>query len=454
VVSGAARAAPLSRGEVARKLVHMGVGLIAFSLRFLGPLWGGFCALVAVVFNLVLLPRIGGRRLWREADAARGMATGIVLYPVAVLLLILLFHRRLEVAAAVWGILAFGDGMASLVGMTFGHRKLPWNPAKSWAGSAAYLVFGAAAATLLLLWTAPARYPVGFALGACLAAALFAALLESLPHGLDDNLGVPLVTGLLLFCLLLTAGGWEPLLAGGELGRGLAVGAAANLLLGALAYAAGGVSRSGLAAGLVVGTVVWGFLGWRGFLLLLAFFVLGTAATRAGHDRKAAAGIAEGGGGRRGARNVLAKSGVPALCAVFAATTPFPVPFVLAFAGALATAAADTASSEIGQAWGRQTFLVTTLRGVPPGTEGAISVEGTVAGVLAAMAVALVGRASGLLPGWGIPVVVVAAFLATTLESFLGATLERQGLLDKEAVNFLNLLAGALIAAAGATFAF
>ena len=58
--------------------------------------------------------------------------------------------------------------------------------------------------------------------------------------------------------------------------------------------------------------------------------------------------------------------------------------------------AADTASSEIGKAYGRRTFLITTLRPVPPGTEGAVSLEGTTAGAVAALLVALVGAAGGL----------------------------------------------------------
>ena len=41
---------------------------------------------------MVLLPRLGGRGLWREADHGRGYPPGILLYPLAVLALILVFH--------------------------------------------------------------------------------------------------------------------------------------------------------------------------------------------------------------------------------------------------------------------------------------------------------------------------------------------------------------------------
>lgn len=93
----------VSRGELARKGVHMSVGLIAFAVRFLGPLGSAVSALAATLFNLLVLPRIGGKRLWREGEARRGASLGIVLYPLAVFLLIVCFWKKLEVAAAVWG---------------------------------------------------------------------------------------------------------------------------------------------------------------------------------------------------------------------------------------------------------------------------------------------------------------------------------------------------------------
>jgi uncharacterized protein (TIGR00297 family) len=443
-------ASRLSRGEVLRKLVHMGVGGLAFLLRFLGPLWGAACALVAVLFNLLLLPRLGGRKLWREAETLRGGSWGIVLYPVAVLLLVLTFHRRLEVAAAVWGVLAFGDGMASLAGMALGRRKLPWNPRKSWMGSLAYVVFGTLGASGLLLWTAPGRYAVAFALAAGFATALLGAAVESIPQALDDNISVPLLAGLLLFCILLTEGRWETALATGLLSA-LAVGAAVNAALGALAFAIRGVDRSGALVGWLIGTLIWAALGWQGWLLLLAFFVIGTACTKLGYRHKAAAKLAQEKGGRRSARHAIANGGVAALAATFAATTDYRMVFALAAAGALATAAADTAGSEIGQLWGRRTFLVTTLRPVARGTQGAVSLEGTLAGVVASVVVAALGAWGGLYPWIGALAVVVAAFLGSLLESVVGATIERRGLLDNEAVNFLNTLIGALLAAALST---
>jgi len=438
----------ISRGEFARKVTHMGVGAIAYSLRFLGPLLSAFLALGALLFNLFLLPRIGGKKLWRDHEHAQGGSAGIILYPLTVLLLILIYFRRLEVAAATWGILAFGDGMASLAGMSLGRTKLPWNPRKSWMGSAAYVLFGTLAAASLLIWTVPERpYAWSFALAVAFATALLAAALESLPQGLDDNIGVPLVASLFLFGLTLTQGQWGDFLATPGLSQRLLWAALWNAALATAAYAARTVDRSGVVVGFLVGFAIYAFLDWRGYLLLIAFFVIGSACTKLGYKRKAKDGLAQEKGGRRGARHALANAGVSTACALFAATTGHPVLFALAFAGAFATAASDTASSEIGQLLGRRTFLLTTLRPVPRGTEGAVSVEGTLAGVVASVIVGALGAALGLYPWIGVAAVAIAAFVGTTFESIVGSALERRNLLDNEALNFLNTLAGALVAA-------
>lgn len=434
----------LAPGEALRKVTHVGMGFIAFSLRFLGPFWSAVLAGAALLNNVFVLHRIGGKRMWRDAEHQAGGAVGIVLYPLTVLLLILLFYRRLEVAAAAWGILAFGDGMATVFGMAFGRRKLPWNPAKSWAGSGAYVAFGTLASAALLIWTAPERrYSWAFALVAAGSAAVVAAALESVPQGLDDNLGVPLVAGLFLFGMALTHNHW-PAFLGWPFVTRLLIGAAINAALAGAAYAARTVDLSGVAAGFLIGTAIYAFLDWRGWLLLVAFFVIGSACTKLGYRRKAAANLAQERGGRRGARHALANAGVAAACAVFAALTSYPVLFAVAFAAAFATAAADTASSEIGQLIGRRTFLITTLRPVPRGTEGAVSLEGTLAGIAAAVAVGALGAAVELYPWACVLPVAGAAFIGTTFESVVGATLEQRRLLDNEALNFLNTLVGAL----------
>jgi uncharacterized protein (TIGR00297 family) len=105
---------------------------------------------------------------------------------------------------------------------------------------------------------------------------------------------------------------------------------------------------------------------------------------------------------------------------------------------ALTAGGSDTVASEIGKAWGRSTFLVTTFSRVTPGTPGAMSLEGTAAGVLAAFGLAAIGAAFGLIPSSAIFVVVAGATVGALVESALGATLEGPGILNNDMLNFIN----------------
>src|SRR5205085_7499935 len=113
--------------ERARQWVHVGSGSFALLLRFLTWWQAAALAGIALAFNLLLLPRLGGRRLYRPIDHARGFPLGILLYPLSVLLLILIFPSRLDIVAAAWAILALGDGSATLAGRAFtlnaGHAE-------------------------------------------------------------------------------------------------------------------------------------------------------------------------------------------------------------------------------------------------------------------------------------------------------------------------------------------
>jgi uncharacterized protein (TIGR00297 family) len=204
------------------------------------------------------------------------------------------------------------------------------------------------------------------------------------------------------------------------------------------------VRRSGVIAGIALGTALYAFGGLAAFTMLLTFFVLGTFATRLGYARKAALGLAQARGGRRGATEALANVSAGAIFAFLALATPHAALFEIALVAAFATAASDTVSSEIGQAFGRRHLLATTFRPVAAGTGGAVSLEGTLAGVAASVVVAGAGLAAGLLDRSGMLVVIVAAFLGNYFESVLGATLEGRLGLSNAAVNFANTVAGGL----------
>ena len=204
----------------------------------------------------------------------------------------------------------------------------------------------------------------------------------------------------------------------------------------------------------LLGVLIWGSLGWQGYLVVGFYFLVGSAVTRIGMAQKEAEGIAEKRSGARGPENVWGSALTGAVCALGTLVLPAIIEtglitplLLLAYVASFSTKLSDTCASEVGKAYGKRTFLITTLQPVSRGTEGAVSLEGTLAGVVASVAIALVGWGVGLSDVLGVVFCVLAAFIATNLESVIGATLQAKiGWLTNEVVNILNTLIGAFAA--------
>jgi uncharacterized protein (TIGR00297 family) len=206
-----------------------------------------------------------------------------------------------------------------------------------------------------------------------------------------------------------------------------------------LAWSIGGVNLSGALAGSAVAFLM-AVRDLRMFLALLVVFAVTLAATRVGYARKQQLRTAEPTGGRTAAQ-AMANLGVAALI-VAIAPQAWPV---LALA-ALAEAAADTGSSEIGMAFPGKTILITTFKVVPPGIDGGISLFGTLAACAGAATVTAAALLSNLVTAPQTAVIIIAGFAGTLIDSLLGALFERQGWLGNDLVNFFSTASSAAIA--------
>lgn len=161
-------------------------------------------------------------------------------------------------------------------------------------------------------------------------------------------------------------------------------------------------------------------------LVLLAFFLPSVGLSRLGKRRKREL-VDIGKGGARDAFQVLANGGVATACAVLFALTHDPR-WAWAFAGAYAAATADTWATEIGTLARQAPRSILTLRPIPTGLSGGITLPGTLAEIAGALwlgTVALVcvtiPLAQPRLPVLG---VAFAGVVGSTVDSVLGATVQ------------------------------
>ena len=205
-----------------------------------------------------------------------------------------------------------------------------------------------------------------------------------------------------------------------------------------------GVSFSGSIAGAVICFVLYSVAGAGAFAALVSVFVLTWLATRFGYQRKQALGTAENRRGRTGSQ-VLANLATATACVVLSALSRKSAFFVASVA-ALAEAAGDTVSSEFGQALSDTPRLITTWEVVPAGTNGGVSLIGTLSGILAAAIVSTVSHLAGLVSLEGARDSIIASAVGMMADSYMGVALEQRKLLDNNWVNFLSTLVAAGVA--------
>jgi uncharacterized protein (TIGR00297 family) len=422
--------------------------------------------LFITLLNIFLLPHLKSGKL--IARPGEGFIAGQWLYPAALALCFAAFPPFAAMGA--WAAMASGDAAASFAGRLIPKPKLHWNDKKTYAGTLAFVLVALPFCVFAIYWCPSQQFLKSdgnpewpFVWTLAVLAAVVGAALESLDGPFDDNLRVPIGVSTMLWL----AGAFlsystrdlpadtpvqpevflKALLVNGILGLAI-------ILLRAADF-------PGTLLGVAIGTVVFFFTQWPGYILFLLFVSIGSGLSKVGLKRKQEIGAAEAREGKRGIGNVAANLLVPGLCCLaYPASGGHPA-FLMAFAGAIAAAFADTASSEVGALSDAQPVLITTFKPAAHGTNGAVTLLGFAAAFGAGALIAVAAWAGGFFGMlWKIPeatfetktilsavFVIVAGLVGTLVDSLLGATVEdRLPGVHKGAVNFACTLAGALVA--------
>ena len=216
---------------------------------------------------------------------------------------------------------------------------------------------------------------------------------------------------------------------------------------GYFAFRAKTADLSGLFSAALVGIILLVFAAPYGpswFLLMLTFFILGSAATKYKFEYKKRIGVEQGKGGARGYRNVFSNGISAAAAAVLFGVFQQPI-FVVMYVGCVASATADTLASEIGVTGGIPR-LITTLKQVPIGTNGGITVTGETVSFLGSFAISVVAMLLNIITPQMMAICTLAGFIGTNIDSVLGATFENKGFWGNAGTNLLASLGGGIFA--------
>lgn len=297
------------------------------------------------------------------------------------------------------------------------------------------------AASWIVYWQ---KLPVSYNLVFFIAVigAVTGSLFESIPSKIDKNISVPLGAGMTMW-IFEDFRYWVP-------PEKMVIALVFSFFLGVLAYRAKIADVSALLSAALLGVLIIVFSKLSWFLLLLTFFILGGGFTRYKYAYKESIGIAQAKDGVRSYENVFSNSTAALVLAIAYGVFPeHSLPIIYAYMGTVATATGDTLASEIGTTAKGRPRMITTLKLSEPGVDGAVSLLGEFAAIFGSAVIGVLAYLLGVSDNFILTVLIttVGGFFGTNMDSFLGATLQKRGVLSNSGVNFVATFAGAGISA-------
>ena len=390
-----------------RKIVHI---LVGFEWVILYHTFGVGIHFVAVALGFTLMLFITHKKSLMPMISSDGEnSPGTVYYGVSMSIMAIISCFA-EGYVFAFGIAvfctSFGDGLAGVLGSSFSRANPKIYKSKSLIGTVSAFVFSFASSLVMTL-----AYELPLGIHHCAFIALLAAGLELITGFGLDNVALPL--GVSLFSHMLMY--FEPT-------RDYIVPIVATPFVIALALQKKMLTPSGVAFAVILDVAVSIALGNFGFVLLLAFLLFSVAVDKIKNKLRRATDEISRRGEHRDEIQVLANGIVPMAMAIGYFVTGKHV-FVLAYTASLAECFSDTCASGFGML-SKKAFDPFRFKSVPVGLSGGMSVLGTLASFVAALAFPMIALAFGTLNFTECLVASLAAALGTMLDSMLGSLVQ------------------------------
>ncbi|MCD4846502.1 MAG: DUF92 domain-containing protein [Methanosarcinales archaeon] len=348
-----------------------------------------------------------------------------------------------------------GSAVASLIKSSWKSREIE-DKSIAAVSSIGFIVIGAVLACIISYWTVgilDLHVTLSQLFFLTLLGSVTGALLESIPSKTDKNFILILGTSMVMW-LFASFGYYVNF-------DHLTTAFVFSLVLAYLAYRLDIADVSAMHAATLLGVLIIVFTNINWYLVLITFFLLGGGFTRYRYAYKIRKGIAQSKHGVRSYINVLSNSTAALFLAILYGVyhglyPQFSIVLMFGYLGSVATATGDTLASEIGVTNKGKPIMITTLKPVEPGTDGAVSLLGEVVCILGSLIIGLLAlvlvinmESLSLFTYiiW-VLIIVLGGFAGTNFDSLLGATLQQRGYLSNSGVNFFSTFFGAFISGA------
>ncbi len=365
---------------------------------------------------------------------------GIISYPIGVLFSLFAFKNEPIFASLLWASLSFGDGFAALVGTSFGKHKVISNSKKSIEGMLAFFLSTVISGIFIFILLT-AKFPINFSfkfyLLILIVFSFFLSLVEIFPFKFTDNIFIPILGFIFLypFQILSNSGAYNLNFHFQYIDK---IAILFIFVLGAEAFFLKWLNLKGASAAIIFGILIIIFSGASSIILLIMFFILSILATKFKFSYKLKKNIAESKTGIRGLYSVIPKGILPVFVSFLIFLSGNSEYFIFSFVVVIATSTFDTVSSEIGKAISRYSFSLIKLKKVKSGESGAISLQGTLAGILASLLIMYSGAILLHLPQKFVLTGLLITIIANLFEPFFYKVLYNSPL-TKPTTNFLLL---------------
>ena len=398
-----------SESELSRKTVHILVG----NWVFITPLFDNLWALLFVPFTFVIVNWISKEKQVFKAMERQDDSWGTVYYAISILVLSLLswFTKMPILLYAGVLIMAYGDGLAALIGQKYGtNTGVLGIQGKSWAGSLTVSIVSGIVTYLSLFILTPG-VSNGHRIALSLVTAIFATLIELSGTNGVDNLTLPIGVSLFIGLSLL------------NLTSGYFIYLALMIVILLFSFIKAKITLDGLIVAFLTGAAIY-ILGnpWLG-MALIAFFILGTVITRFGPRNQSIDSSSEQESAARDWKQVIANS-LPAviLATIYYFTDNLNV-LMISFA-IFSAATSDTFASELGTKTNNKVFSIINLKEVPKGLSGGITISGLFFSLIGSFIISLL--AFPLFGIQGLLINTVLGLLGSIIDSILGATIQKK----------------------------